>query len=87
MKPKYPIVRVTWIDSMVANARWMGGVDERDLINEDLPVCESVGFLLRHDEQQVMLAQSVQQGMSSDYIKIPTFAVRSIWYLRKDKEQ
>lgn len=50
----WPIVVVEWLDS-AGNANWMAAGKAQDM---RLSHCVSVGFLMRNDDEQVVLSQS-----------------------------
>jgi hypothetical protein len=77
---KFTTVRVTWEDSC-ASGTWR---KLEDALEHCQPAtCTSVGYLLRDDERDVLLAQSEDSmGSVTDFISIPRSAVREMKVLR-----
>lgn len=78
MKPReqeYELRLVEWIDS--SGMPGWNDYDETD--NHGFSRCESVGFVVREDETQVMLAAGIdhQHGNVCDVTSIPKVAITS----------
>lgn len=73
---KQQMVMVKWVDS-AAEGGWKtepeGGIS----------ACESIGFLIKKDRTEVIVAQSrSDRGFVSDFIAIPRSCVKAIRVLR-----
>lgn len=63
-----PIVHIRWIDAQTEH----GWEDLREaLADSDAPICESVGFVIRRDKKQIVLAQTIGGSEINGRITIP----------------
>ena len=76
---QYPIVRVTWIDSSVQReGEWVFASE----MNSDVMVVESVGWLIRKDDEKIVMSISYAgEGEQHQYdspLAIPVEAIRAM---------
>jgi hypothetical protein len=82
--PVRPLVEVEWYDSC-AFAGWDTGA--HTLERSKPSSCRSAGYLLEHDDERLVLAQSIDESEPdderyADVLAIPAAAVRRVRRLR-----
>ena len=83
-KPEtYEGVYVEWWD-----AEACGGWEKIDDVRKDtLPVIKTLGWLVREDDEMLVIAAAFSEDEINVYLKIPTLWVKSVHCARKGKKR
>lgn len=73
---KYPVVYVEWVD-----AETEGGWEEEKEIGK-LPVCATLGFLVKETEDTIVVASTYESTHTNARIKIPRAWLKSYTVLK-----
>ncbi len=76
--PKYPVVKVTWIDAEeIGDTGWNDLKDALKKAKEPCPTMISVGFAVHEDDKHIALLSTVGPDVCSTLEKIPmSFVVK-----------
>ena len=75
---KFDIVEVEWTDAIAYSTKTF----MKDLIQEDLPITISCGFLIHEDEQKVILVSMMYEDILEQYQIIPKGMIKRITKLK-----
>lgn len=71
---KYPLKLIEWEDASCGNHKWT----DIDTLPETLEpyIATTVGFLVKEDDQRIMLAMQLGEGTVADLMTIPRALIR-----------
>lgn len=81
---KYPVAEVTWFDAQSS----LEPISVKDLEDHPLLVTKSVGFLMKNDNEKVVLAFMIfGEDIMKHYQIIPKQMVKNIKLLKENKNE
>lgn len=75
------LVLIEWVDITKHNTGWIP--QENVIENMTFMNCRSVGYVVAHDEERVVLSQTVTDDKITDPLVIPQKVIKSIFVLKK----
>ena len=82
---EFPMVRVTWVDSVVLNLHWQS-IQHYKNMAKSLAMIEhsSVGFLIEENDDYVLVSLTIRHdGAMQNGITIPKFSITKIYDLQQ----
>ena len=76
------IVKVEWIDAVAYSTKAF----IKDVIQEDLPITISCGFLIHEDKEKIILASMIYEDILDQYQVIPKGMILKITKLKEVKK-